>query len=114
MNRFVMRSVVTREVRLALLAVVIVGCAAAPMPPATEIRPGGANPLDGRWFETPGHGLGAGSGSIRIEDGKLRFETTSASGTLTLHEDERRRVLRGEGLRKDGTGTFPVELTQRK
>lgn len=108
------RSHLSRALGLVVASSAIIGCAApAAMSPSASIQ-ADASRLVGRWVETPGQELGAPSGHFRIEAGRLQFETAAATGTLTLFEDGTRLVLRGEGSRKDGRGTFPVELTQRK
>jgi hypothetical protein len=43
----------------------------------------------------------------------MRFETASASGVLTLHEGDGRRVLDGQATSKSGGQPFPVQFTQR-
>ena len=65
-------------------------------------------------METRGRGLDAIGGTYTVEGGKIRFETVTATGVLTLHEGERTRILRGEGVRKAGGAAFTIELTQIK
>jgi hypothetical protein len=57
--------------------------------------------------------LGTGPLRVRLEDGRMRFETASASGVLTLHEGEGRRVLDGQAVNKSSGQSFPVQFTQR-
>jgi hypothetical protein len=57
--------------------------------------------------------LGTGPVRVRVEDGRMHFETAAARGVLTLHEGEGLRVLDGQAVAKSGGQPFPVQLTQR-
>ena len=105
------------SVLLASLGLGLVGCGGAPPGPATNLQPRDLQRLAGTWawstpFESPGR-LGPGPIKVRVEGGQLLFESATASGTLTLHEDGNKRVLRGEGRDKADNRRFPVQLTQR-
>lgn len=104
-------------VLFSLLGLGLVACGGAPLRPATDLQPRDLQRLAGTWtwstpFESPGR-LGPGPIKVRVEGGQLLFESATASGTLTLHEDGNKRVLRGEGRDKADNRRFPVQLTQR-
>lgn len=52
--------------------------------------------------------------SFTVSDGKVLYETSLSRGTLTLHEGDGKRLLQGEAVRKDGTGTSWIELSPAK
>lgn len=62
-------------------------------------------------WETPAR-LGPGPMKVRVDDGKLRFETATTQGALTFHESDGRRVLNGTGTDKTNGRAFRVKLTQ--
>jgi hypothetical protein len=97
-------------------AAVLAGCALAPLPPSRGLQASDLPQLAGPWewsalWDTPAR-LGPGPMKVRVEAGKLRFETERTAGVLTLHESDRRRVLSGIGTDKVGGQTFQVRLTQ--
>ena len=96
------------------LVALLAGCAPVSLPPARAVKPGDLRVLGGKWMETRGRGLDAIGGTYTVEGGKIRFETATATGVLTLHEGEKTRILRGEGVRKAGGDAFAIELTQIK
>ncbi len=101
-----------------LVAVCLLGCATAPPESSPVVQIEGLSTLAGKWewtsrLETPAR-LGPGPVAVRIEGGKILFESRDTSGTFTLHEGEGKRVLRGEGVSKAGGRPFSIELTQRK
>ena len=105
------------SVLLSSLGLGLVGCGSAPLSPATNLQQRDLQRLSGTWtwstpFESPGR-LGPGPIKVRVEGGLLLFESATASGTLTLHEDGNKRILRGEGRDKADNRRFPVQLTQR-
>lgn len=96
-------------------AVLAVGCAT--LPPAKPLQSGDLQRMGGMWawtarFQSPAR-LGPGPIRVRLEDGRMRFETASARGLLTLHEGAGLRVLDGEAVTKTSGQSFPVQLTQR-
>ena len=98
------------------VAAIIAGCAFAPLPPAKGLQTSDLPRLAGAWewssvWETPAR-LGPGPMKVRVEDGKLRFETQKTSGVLTFHESNGRRVLNGTGTDRDNGRPFQVKLTQ--
>lgn len=101
-----------------LLAVgVLVGCAATPLPPARALDRTDLPRLAGTWewasrWETPAV-LGGGPVRVRLDSGRLAFETARATGIMTLHEGEGWRVLAGEGQERTGGRTFSFRLAQR-
>jgi len=100
-----------------MAAVLAVGCASAPLPPARSLQSGDLQRMGGMWawtarLQSPAT-LGSGPLRVRLEDGRMRFETASASGVLTLHEGDGLRVLDGQAVSKSGGQTFPVQFTQR-
>jgi hypothetical protein len=103
---------------VATAAAVLAACAGGPLPPPRDIQAGDLASLAGTWewsawAETPAR-LGAGPMRVRLDGGKLRFETARASGTLTLHQDGARRVLAGQGVEKAQGQAFAIQLTQRR
>jgi hypothetical protein len=100
-----------------MAAALAVGCASAPLPPARALQSGDLQRMGGMWawtarLQSPAT-LGTGPLRVRLEDGRMRFETASASGVLTLHEGEGRRVLDGQAVIKSSGQAFPVQFTQR-
>jgi hypothetical protein len=98
-------------------AVLAVGCASATLPPARPMQSGDLQRLGGMWawtarLQSPAN-LGAGPIRVRLEDGRMRFETASARGLLTLHEGDGLRVLDGQAVSKSTGQPFPVQFTQR-
>jgi hypothetical protein len=103
---------------LILLVLGLAGCAAESTRTERALQPGDLPRLAGQWtwttpLESPAR-LGPGPIKVRIEGGKLLFETATASGSLTLEEGPNGRVLRGEGQDKVGGRRFPIQLTQRQ
>jgi hypothetical protein len=101
----------------ALVAALLVGCAVAPLPPARELSAGDLKRLAGSWewaepFVSPAR-LGSGQIKVRIAGGQMLFETSAATGALTLHVDAHRRVLKGEAHDKVSGRPFSVALAQR-
>jgi hypothetical protein len=101
---------------VAAVALSAAACATAPLPPTKALRPEDLKGLAGNWlwtarFESPAR-LGSGPIKVKVADGRMLFETSAATGLLTLHEDQTRRVLSGEASGRRG-GRFPIELTQR-
>lgn len=99
------------------LAGTLTGCAVTALPPARDLGPGDLQRLAGTWewaepFVSPAR-LGPGPIRVRIAEGRMRFETATATGSLTLHEGRHRRVLRGEARERVGDRAFPVALRQR-
>ncbi len=97
-------------------ALLAVGCAGT-LPPARALTPGDLQRLGGMWawtarFQSPAR-LGPGPMRVRLVDGRMSFQTASATGTLAFHEGDGRRVLDGEGVSKSGGEPFRVQLTQR-
>jgi hypothetical protein len=101
----------------AAVALFVAACAAGPLPPAKALRPDDLKGLSGNWLWTASSGtparLGAGPIKVRIVDGRMHFESSAAIGSLTLYEDEKRRILAGEASDKRSGGRFPFELSQR-
>lgn len=96
-------------------AVLAAGCAT--LPPARPMQSGDLQQMGGMWAwtarsQSPAK-LGAGPVRVRVEDGRMHFETASARGVLTLHESADLRVLDGQAVAKSGGQPFPVQLTQR-
>ena len=101
----------------ALLAALIAGCAAAPLPPARDLTASDTRRLAGSWewterFVSPAR-LGSGPIQVRIADGRMLVETATTTGALTLYEGTDRRVLKGEARDKTSGRPFPVSLSQR-
>jgi hypothetical protein len=99
-----------------VVAAVLAGCAFAPLPPAKGLQTSDLPRLAGAWewsslWETPAR-LGPGPMKVRVDDGKLRFETATTQGALTFHESDGRRVLNGTGTDKTNGRAFRVKLTQ--
>ena len=99
------------------VALLVLGCATGPLPPAKALQPNDLKQLSGNWvwsarFQTPAR-LGSGPIRVRVAGGQMLFESSAAVGALTLHEDATKRVLAGEGRDKSGDRRFNVELTQR-
>jgi hypothetical protein len=98
-----------------LTVLVLAGCASAPLPPARQLQAADLNRLGGTWVwtaasDTPAR-LGTGPIKVKVAGGQMVFESAWADGTLTLHEDAKRRVLNGEGRDKFTGRRFPVQLT---
>jgi|RhiMetdeSRZDD1v2_1073273.scaffolds.fasta_scaffold63395_6 hypothetical protein len=111
------RRTTIRVVGSALLAALIAGCAAAPLPPARDLTASDTKRLAGSWewterFVSPAR-LGSGPIKVRIADGQMLFETAATTGALTLYEGADRRVLKGEARDKMSGRSFPVSLSQR-
>ncbi len=106
-------------IRLVLVAGALLasGCTSAPLPPARPLQAGDLQRLGGMWAWTARPhspaGLGSGPVRVRVADGLMRFETATATGTLTLHEGDGRRILDGQAVSKSGGQPFPVQFTQR-
>ncbi len=102
---------------VAAVALFIAACATGPLPPAKALRPDDLKGLSGNWLWTATSGsparLGSGPIRVRIAEGRMQFESSAAFGSLTLYEDERRRVLAGQASDKRSGGRFPIELSQR-
>jgi hypothetical protein len=99
-----------------VVAGVLAGCAFAPLPPAKGLQASDLPRLGGAWewsslWDTPAR-LGPGPMRVTVDEGKLRFETTTTRGTLTFHESDGRRVLNGTGTDKANGASFGVKLTQ--
>jgi len=97
------------------LAVLVAGCAIAPLPPERALDAGDLGRLAGTWqwsswLDSPAR-LGSGPMTVRLEGGRLAFTTRTTTGTLTLHEGPARRVLKGQGIDDMGR-QFAVQLTQ--
>ena len=52
--------------------------------------------------------------TLRVESTKVVYETGTHTGTITLREGEGKRILQGESVRKDKSGTGWFELTPAK
>jgi hypothetical protein len=100
-----------------VVAAMLVGCATfAPLPPVKGLQSTDLPRLAGSWewssvWDTPAR-LGPGPMKVKVDDGKLRFETQTTRGSLTFHEADGRRVLNGTGTDKTNGATFGVKLTQ--
>jgi hypothetical protein len=99
------------------VALSVAACATASLPPARTLQPEDVRRLTGNWlwtarFASPAR-LGSGPIKVRVTDGRMLFETSETTGTLTLYEDQTRRVLSGEASGKTGGSRFPIELSQR-
>ena len=100
-----------------IVMILLASCAAEPLSPAREVRPTDLKSLAGTWewsswFQTPAR-LGPGPMTVRLEGGKLLFETKTTSGAFSLYEGATKRVLKGDGADKAGGSSFSIELTQR-
>jgi hypothetical protein len=100
-----------------MAAVLAAGCASTTLPPARPMQSGDLQRMGGMWawtarLQSPAT-LGAGPLRVRLEEGRMRFETSSASGVLTLHEGDGLRVLDGQAVNKASGQSFPVQFTQR-
>ena len=42
--------------------------------------------------------------TFRVQDGKIQYETAQSTGVVTLIETGGKRILKGESVRKDGSG----------
>jgi hypothetical protein len=95
----------------------LAGCAAfATLPPEKGLQGSDLARLAGPWewssiWDTPAR-LGPGPMKVKVDDGKLRFETQAARGVLAFHETDGHRVLNGTGTDKTSGATFGVKLTQ--
>ena len=111
MNRILRRAVGP------LLGIALAACATGPLPPARQLQSADLAQLGGSWMWTErsvsASRFGSGPIRLRVADGRLQFDGATSSGTLTLHEDGHRRVLRGQGRDKLDGRPFAVELTQR-
>jgi hypothetical protein len=98
-------------------AVLAAGCASVTLPPARSMQSTDLQRMGGMWawtarFQSPAK-LGAGPIRVRLDDGRMHFETASSRGVLTLYEGDGLRVLDGEAVNKTTGQSFPVQLTQR-
>lgn len=104
-------------ISLSMILTLVVACAIGSPRLARDLRPGDLDRLAGSWewsswIATPAR-LGPGPVTVRLAGGRLLFETRTVAGTLTLYEGTSRRVLKGEGVDKQGGRPFSFELTQR-